>query len=379
MQDVVVNALQGNTRRLCIVTPAHATAFMGGAQYQVKCLLDAVLPLHRFDIRYVTRRAPLDFNPVGYELVQLGTSARVPRLGYWVDAWRLYRALRRFAPDVIYQRVACAYTGVAAFYARRHGTRMIWHVAHENDVTPGGGPSGKASPFRWLERRFVDYGIRHATRVVTQTRDQALLLRENFGRDADAVVPNFHPLPDENLGKSELLTVVWVANLKPWKRPEAFVSLARALAPDLTNVRFVMVGAPPQGEGDRAWGARLLHEIGSTPNLQYLGHRSQAEVNSILARAHLFVNTSRREGFANTFIQAWMRRVPVVSLHVNPDGVLDGEEVGIHAGSEDALVAAVRTLLTDTARREAMGERARDYALTRHSVLNAEKLIALFE
>jgi glycosyltransferase involved in cell wall biosynthesis len=78
--------------------------------------------------------------------------------------------------------------------------------------------------------------------------------------------------------------------------------------------------------------------IRATPNLEYLGEKSQDEVNELLARAHIYVNTSLFEGFANTFIQAWMRDVAVVSLHVNPDGVFDREGVGIHAGSEDELM-----------------------------------------
>ena len=65
----------------------------------------------------------------------------------------------------------------------------------------------------------------------------------------------------------------------------------------------------------------------------------------MLARAHLFVNTSLFEGFANTFIQASMREAPVVSLHVNPDGVFDEGTVGVCAGSEERLVESVRTLV----------------------------------
>ena len=49
---------------------------------------------------------------------------------------------------------------------------------------------------------------------------------------------------------------------------------------------------------------------------------SQAEVNALLEHTDLLVNTSDYEGFSNTFIQAWMRRVPVVSLRVDPDRLL---------------------------------------------------------
>ena len=121
---------------------------------------------------------------------------------------------------------------------------------------------------------------------------------------------------------------------------------------DLADVRFVMIGADATGGGERPWAQALLERARSLPNLEYLGARSQAQVNQLLARAHVFVNTSRYEGFPNTFIQAWMREVPVVSLHVDPDRLLETQQVGIFCGGEEARLAqAVRNLLTDSALR----------------------------
>jgi glycosyltransferase involved in cell wall biosynthesis len=74
-----------------------------------------------------------------------------------------------------------------------------------------------------------------------------------------------------------------------------------------------------------------------------------------------------------------MRGVPVVSLHVNPDRVLDHEAVGIHTGSEEQLGRAVRLLLADEALRTAYASRARDYAVRSHSMQNAQKLVELID
>ncbi|HLF11944.1 MAG TPA: glycosyltransferase family 4 protein [Gammaproteobacteria bacterium] len=185
-------------------------------------------------------------------------------------------------------------------------------------------------------------------------------------------------VPRQAIDKSGPLSVVWIANLKRWKQPEVFVRLAAALS-DLTHVRFVLVGALMAAPDERQWAETLMASIEATPNLEYVGQKSQDEVNALLARAHVFVNTSLDEGFANTFIQAWMREVPVVSLHVNPDGVFDRERVGIHAaGSEELLYQAVRRLITDPQLRSEHAACARIHAGKRHSVRNVrllEKLI----
>ena len=364
--------------RLCIVSPTHWKAFMGGAQYQIKCILEALIPLHRYDISYIAHRVDPDFRADDYRIVPIGDAGQSPRFGYLMHALPLYLALKKIRPHVIYQRVGCGYTGVAAYYARRHGARLIWHIAHDGDVMRESLIDGR-NPFRrQFEKRSVEYAIRHAQHIVSQTEKQASLLQSNFGRRVDIVIPNFHPEPEEVIDKAGPITVVWVANLKPWKQPDVFVRLARALR-DLRDVRFVMVGAQAAAPSERRWSEALVKSIEGTPNLTFLGERSQADVNQLLATSHIFVNTSLHEGFANTFIQAWMREVPVVSLCVNPDGVFDRERVGFYAGSEDKLIEVVRRLVVEPLHRMEYASSARSYALEHHSFRNALLLAQLID
>ena len=364
--------------RLAIVTPCHSSAGGGGAEYQIECMIGALVPTQRYDIAYLARFLDQSFQPQGYRLERIGDSNKVPRLGYLMDAPALYRALKKVRPDVIYQRVACGYTGVVAQYARQHSARLIWHVAHDQDVSAGGSTGGR-NPIRpILEKLSVEFGIRHAHHIVVQTENQARLLKQNYGRAADAVIPNFQPEPREALDKSGPISVLWVANFKQWKRPELFVQAATALR-DLADVRFVIAGAQATGSGDREWNEALMQSIVATPNVVYLGEKRQSEINQLFAKSHVFVNTSRYEGFPNTFIQAWMREVPVVSLDVDPDEILERETIGVHARSMDRLIASIREYVTDRAKRADHGARARRYALSRHSLNNVRLLEQLIQ
>jgi glycosyltransferase involved in cell wall biosynthesis len=360
---------------VCIVNPFQHG---GGAEFQISLLTAALQAANRFDVWYLTHHIAPQIQPSGYQLVRIGDNDRVPRLGYVTDFVPLYRALRAIRPQVIYQRVAGGYTGICAFYARRHhrATRMIWHVAHTTDVTREHLDPGRNFLRPRFEKCSVEYGIRRTDRIVVQTRDQGRLLQENYGRKADAVIPNFHPDAPEQPDKSGPPTVVWIANLKLWKRPDVFVRLARALR-DLNGVRFLMLGEPPAG--DAKWCAELMRSIESTPNLEFLGHRSAQDVNQFLARASVFVNTSVHEGFPNTFVQAWLREAVVVSLSVNPDRVLDSQGVGIHAETEEGLANAVRRLLTHPVERAEYAGRARAYAQSAHSVKNIGKLTEMID
>jgi glycosyltransferase involved in cell wall biosynthesis len=374
-----MRAAAAPTQRLCIVTPAHSSTTAGGSEFQIDCLLETLIPQGRFEVYYLTSFVADESIVDSYRIVRIGDGVRAPRFGYLTHAAPLYRALSKVRPSVIYQRVAGGYSAISAHYARRHDARFVWHIAHDSDVLPDMSLEGRNPLRRYLEKRSVEYAIRHADCIIAQTAYQSQLLERNYRRKADAIVPNFQPAPRESIDKSGPLTVVWIASLKPWKRPEAFVSLAAGLR-DLAEVKFIMVGPWAAGSGERRWCEALTARIQATANLTYLGPRSQAEVNELLARAHVFVNTSLHEGFPNTFIQAWSREAVIVSLDVDPDSLLSKERLGVFCnGSEEQLATAVRQLLAEPALRAELAAQGREHASSRHSLANASVLADLLE
>jgi glycosyltransferase involved in cell wall biosynthesis len=360
--------------KLCILVPAHWEAQMGGSQYQAKVLVDYLLRHYDVDIAYLATRTDPQFTPKGYRIVPFSDCRGVRRYGSFFDVVRLYRALARERPDIILQFVGSAHTGIAALYARRHGCKMIWRVTNDPSVEPER-PSW-SKPHVWLERRFLNFGIRNATLILAQTDYQRARLAEAFPRAPVQVLPNFHPAPpDCGRNGAVIKQVTWVANLKPLKNPGAFVRLARRFAHRL-DIRFVMAGATID---DSDWTRQQLEEIGATPNLEYRGSLSQNEVNALLEQTDLFVNTSDYEGLANTFIQAWMRRVPVVSLRVDPDRLLSRGGLGAVTGDENSLYQRVTALLDDPDRCAAIGARARRYALDHYAEGNIDRLARLLD
>jgi glycosyltransferase involved in cell wall biosynthesis len=365
--------ISGKKRKLCILVGAHWAARIGGAQYQIKCLLDELGRTDDFDITYLTRRTNPLYQPVGYKIIRLSEGKGIKRHGFFFDTSRLMKSLREIQPDVIYQRTLSAYTGIAAYYAKKNNSSLVWHIAHDHDVSPPISKMEKSMLIKLIDRKIGEYGIRNSNFIIAQTEKQKKLLEQNYERRATAIISNFHPLPSELIEKRLPIKIVWVANFKPMKRPELFVRLAKDLS-NIEKIDFIMIGRA--GSRDRY--RNMCNQIDKMKNLKYLGECSIDEVNRILAQAHIFVNTSVAEGFPNTFIQAWMRKVPVVSLDVSTDSILQSNQIGLSSRSYEEMRNNVLKLIRDPDLRATLGERAQEYAYKNHSMENAKSLVSLF-
>jgi glycosyltransferase involved in cell wall biosynthesis len=286
---------------------------------------------------------------------------------------QLARILRRIAPDLIYQRGALDYTGMLGLIARQQKIKYVWAAASNKDCQKGkftGSLMGHAKPMKkvitypklLVSDYLASYGIKHADLAVVQSQDQQKLLIEQFGKSSQ-IVKSGHPLPESPPHKTDVPTVLWTANIKAWKRVDHFMALAQACQ-DLA-AEFLVIGS------DRKNTIQRLRAANPTlPHFRYLGPQDVRQVEAYMSAASIFVNTSAQdyEGFPNTFIQAWMRKTPVISLHTDPDEVIRKHHLGFHSANFDQLVADVRRLLTDDVLRQRMGENAHSYATSEHSL-----------
>jgi glycosyltransferase involved in cell wall biosynthesis len=182
-------------------------------------------------------------------------------------------------------------------------------------------------------------------------------------------------MPKETLDKRPPVKIVWIANFKYLKQPEIFIRLAKDISKLSYNCEFIMIGSP---SFDLQWQYSLEKQIGLLQKLIYIGEKTNDEVNQILAESHILVNTSRYEGLPNTFIQAWMRGVPVISLNSNPDGLLKGSKMGLKSGCYEQLRNDVSLLIENERLRNKLGKEAREFALKKFTMKNAEAVVRVF-
>lgn len=281
-------------------------------------------------------------------------------------ATKLLSALIAADAEVYYQSPAGAYTGITAWFCRRTGRQFIFRVASDSDCEKEHG----RIQF-WRDRKLYNYGLRRANLVAAQTEFQSQMLSENHL--VESVVVNMLVEPPRN-GEAvdKDIDVLWVSNLRALKRPELALELAR----QLPQVSFSIAGGPMPGgetyyEDVRAAAARL-------PNVTMHGPVRYADSGKLFDRAKIFLNTSSIEGFPNTFLQAWIRGVPVVSFF-DPDSLVQRLQLGHIANSVDEMREAIRSLLEDGVDRQLTGRRAREFATREYTTGVAARYLELLD
>lgn len=347
---------------------------MGGAEYQSHLVAQELASRPGMEVHFIARGVPATgvYGVPPYKVISVGQPRGLARRSLAVDAPRLVRLLREVRPDVIYQRMRISYTGLCQSYAAAARIPMFVHVASDFDLDPRILRQGRLSfnlPFELIDTAIGNWGLRRATYVVVQTDRQAELLRAGYGRSSALVVRNCQPLPDQlNSHDNRPLRVLWIGNLRPIKRPELFLELARRLS-HVGSVEFLLAGRTYDGRYTEILSRRDL-----PANFRYLGPLSHDDVLDLLNRSHVLVNTSLTEGSPNTFIEAWGRGVVVASLDVDVDGALKGRGIGVHAGDVDTLASEVERLLGDPEMRIRIATRAFEYVHKTHSMSNIARL-----
>lgn len=196
-----------------------------------------------------------------------------------------------------------------------------------------------------------------ATALVVQTENQRRWARERYGRDADVVV---NPVAvDELTDHPDAGQFLWIGKAVKNKRPD----LALAVAQACPGQAFVMI----LNDVGNGLFEQIVRDKGS--NVEVVRSVAPDKLKSYFGRARALVCTSDFEGFPNTFLDAGCFGVPVLSLSVDPDGLVARERGGVVTnGNLDRLIDAVIDYAADADKAHAAGRRWYEYVRREHDL-----------
>jgi len=361
---------QGNASkpRLCIVSHFAFGALtggdrghIGGVEWQTS-LMARWFAVHGYPTSMLTWDEGQDDEVVidGIRVVKIcRQDAGLPGVRFFHPRWTsLNRALHAADADVVYHNCAEYVTGQVALWCRRHHRGFVFSSASNMDCDP------RLPELRsWRERILYRYGLRHAHRVIAQTRAQQASLRDGFRCPSDVI-----PMPCPGLLNGQFTQpappadkprVLWVGRIMPLKRLEWLLDLAEGMP----GATFDVAG-PVEREDD--YSAALVERAQRLPNIQLHGRVGRDQMPGLYRRAACLCCTSSVEGFPNTFLEAWSHGLPVVSTY-DPDDLIATHGLGATAEDQRGLSHALRRLLGDVSTWRSASENARQYHLTNHT------------
>lgn len=216
-----------------------------------------------------------------------------------------------------------------------------------------------------LTSRLLDAHVAVGDRAARRT-EAASGLREGRVRTIRNGVPDVDPDPGPPPGRRMIGTLARLDHIKG-------LDLLLHAAASLPGVEVVIAGDGP----DRAELVQQAARLGIEGRVRFVPWRDDAR--HLLADLDVFVLPSRNEGFPLSIVEAMLAARPVVATAVGSveEAVVDGE-TGIVVPPDEvpALTEALRTLLDDPARAQAMGQVGRARALERFT---AEVMATQFE
>ena len=236
----------------------------------------------------------------GFDVVRRGG-----RLGVYREARRFWSAEPRRRFDVVVDEINTRpsltprWVGGAPVVALIHQlAREIWSYE-----TP--------FPISALGRHVLEpWWLRFYRRVpaLTVSESSARSLEEHHGWTDLTIVPEGwtpHEVPD--LPKEDVPTVVFLGRLVAMKRPEDAIGAFHVLRRSIPEARMWVIGDGPLLD-------RLRKE--STRSVTFLGRVDAGELRQRLARSHVLVSTSVREGWGLNVSEAAACGTPSVAYDV---------------------------------------------------------------
>jgi glycosyltransferase involved in cell wall biosynthesis len=277
----------------------------------------------------------------------------------------LNRAMRMANAAIYYQNCGEYVTGQVALWCKMQKKYFVYSVACDPDCDvrlPG------METIR--ERVLYRYGLRHAKRIIVQTRKQQKMLRDGFGLDSVSLpMPCPGPTEKEYVKPvhcpSGKLRVLWVGRICRVKRLDVLLEVAEILP----AVSFEIAGAP---DDESEYIEPIVAKASQLPNVVFHGRVERERMGELYQKASLLCCTSLCEGFPNTFLEAWSHGLPIVSS-VDPDGLISTHNMGIFADGISNFVSSINTLMNSPGRWEIMSQNARRYYQKNHSVEGAMK------
>ncbi|MFL2101038.1 glycosyltransferase family 4 protein [Desemzia sp. FAM 23989] len=252
-------------------------------------------------------------------------------------------------------------TRLAAAEARKSGTKVIYtaHGFHFFNGAPRKNWLLYYPVEKWLARytdclitiNGEDYEAAHLRKF----KVGYLTMMEGVGIDQMRFIPTNDALRKEVRTKlgfpKEAFILIYVGELCTRKNQRVLIETAKLLAPDIADLKLLLVG-----EGDkREQYIHQISELGVEEQVELLGYRG--DVNQLMQMADVVVSSSKQEGLPVNIMEGMATGLPLVvsNCRGNRDLVRNGQNGFVVEEEAAQFAEAIKELYASKALRKSFG------------------------
>ena len=236
--------------------------------------------------------------------------------------------------DVYYVRGLSFWYLVVLILSKYHKATFVLATAHDSDLM---GFNDRYRLFYRYDKRVWEWVSNYLpTEIISTTlrRSADILLVQHNGQKRLAEALGIRAFVFKNIFSCESNNIksqdgrknfVFVGALNVRKGLPNLIKIVEGCANDL----FEIIGPPTDVEGRRAY-----EVMKALKNTIVMGMVNNDKTREFIGSAKALINTSPMEGFPNAFLEAWSMGTPVLSLRVDPDGVIEEHNLG-HVFGDD--------------------------------------------
>lgn len=329
--------------KLCIVSSRIYSLFneqcqvpFGGAEVQLSLLSKEFIKNKSIQLRIITGN--YDIKKIRSErhnniLFFISQPLSKKILNYLKRPINLFLTLRKVKPDLVIQRVGGIETGICALYTKIFRKKFIYSIAHDHEVIKNG--------ITGISGLFYRIGLKLADLIISQSDNQTIELElwKNKKFKNIKTINSGYEIPTHTKGSKDC--ILWVGRAVYWKRPRVFLRLAKKFP----NEQFIIIC---NKDNNINYWDKLNSEAKEIGNVKFIEHVPFQKIDEFFKNSRIFINTSIKEGFPNTFIQSLKNKIPIISLNVDPDNFLTRNKIGMFCNNKFSEMVENLKLLLET-------------------------------
>ena len=251
-------------------------------------------------------------------------------------ATMFFKVLVRYRPEFIYLSTPFWSNFIFILPANLLGVKTIQRISNDNLIL-----SRARKKFNKIKYLFYVLSLKKASILLCQNNYQKKHFKLEF--PSKQILKLYNPfLFKSNDTAIEREYVAWIGLFQYQKNLPALYKLAK----NLPNIEFKIAGKAYENiDGDTHDAINLLRELN---NVTFIGLLPRDKISNFLSKAYCLLNTSRYEGFSNTYLEALSVGTPIVTRKkTDPDSIIEKYNLGYVEESYKDLPKAINKLVNE--------------------------------